>query len=818
MTNEVRLAWRYLLHHKWTSAAAMVPLALSIGLSTGVFNIANSTVLRQLAVPASDQLVIAAQVQSAGSGSARFSLSALKSMRRASQGMAEVTGYSTSETLLGDRFTDRRVNVALVARDYFSVLRASPALGTLFNEAEETWGASPLAVLSYTFWQREFAGRPEAIGSDIVLNGRKFIVVGIASSTFSGLQPTLHHDLYVPLNMKPATSPGFQIPQENMAWLYVFARVPDTQNRQALAGSWTAAFNELNATMNLSRGSRIVLRGAGSGNPFEERDIRDLVAALSCGGGLILLVALFSAAGVVLAMEVEERRGMGTMLVLGATFKHVVRIWVIRMLVLALPIGLAAHTISVLAANLIIAQYSVAHPELVKADMAVGPDALALSLGMATLVSVLLSSLLWFESRRLDPIALVHDSSQGTGSRCSKLQSMQTVGQIALAVALFVAGGIAMRYWSAIENRDLGYRPAGLASVHILMDFRSVGGGPGSSDLILQRAFDSLSALPIIRGVSASKFPLLVPAGAMFTIYPEQSTLLDTDMRDLACHWVGPSWFKTIGAQMVAGREFGKKDGYAAPGVAVVSESFARRVWPGVSALGRRIKCEPFHRDVEVIGVARDFQGLPSLEFRAQPGLYLCLLQMEEPSPTLVLRVEGNAGAALAEVKTTLRGEVSDVKVLEVNLLEQQLDRLLWKQRFYGFLVRVLVALALALAVFGVYANVRRFFVLRKRELAIRMAIGASQAEMTKIVLRTSFGLVGTGTLVGALLATVGAKIVQGTMPSPFPGARLIVLQPLDPVVHLGAAAVFLALGCLAAAAAVRENRTIDLAAVMKSE
>lgn len=526
--------------------------------------------------------------------------------------------------------------------------------------------------------------------------------------------------------------------------------------------------------------------------------------------------ALVSAIGVVLALEIEERPCTGARLVLGATFGDLTRMWLIRMVVLAVPAGLAAFALAATVANLIVKQYSAAYPARFTADITAGWEALVLSLGMAVAISLLLSLLLRFESSRLDLVALIHGSSHRAGRSGSNLRSLLIVGQVALAAVLFVAGTIVLRYWSAIENRDLGYRPPGLASLRVQIDFRSVGGGPGSTELILRRVFDRLSAVPTIRNVSASRFGLLVSDGMTFTVRPERSSA--SDLLGLAGHWVGPAWFKTIGARMIAGRDFNEQDGYAGPGVAIVNESFAQRVWPGQSAIGKRIGTEPIHRDVEVVGVVRDVQSRPALEFSALPAIYLPLLQTEEPMPTLVLRDDGNGGLALAEAKAVLREFGSAVKILDSDILEQKLARLLWKERFYGALVKLIVALAVSLAFFGIYANMRRCFALRRREMAVRMAMGASQLDAAKLVLWASLGHVGAGALTGAAIATAGARIVQATMRPPFLGTRLIVLQPFDPIVYASAAILFMGLGCLAAFAPIRENRRINLVEVLKSE
>lgn len=810
-------AGRYICKHWLTSAAIVFTLAISIGFGVAVYDIAKNTILKKLPIPNVDQLVMVQQ-KSMTSKRFRFTLDEFEEFRRSAGGRAEVSAYVNAECFLGDGLSEQRIRIALVAVDYFKVLQATPTVGSLFSASDNAAGSARIAVLSYAFWQREYRSDPRARGATIRVNKQPFTIVGVAHPSFVGLEPTRPPDVYIPLNMKAfvAPLPSAMLQGSSSLSLFVFARVVG-ENRQSLAALWSNAIRDRGGVQ-VNRGDPVAFLNAESGNPFYEEDIREMIVALAWAGGVVLLVAFIAAAGLVLALEIAERPVMGMQMALGATFSDMARTWLLRMLILATASSAGAYVIAVVVGSFIVRRYAATSPSVHAAGLDLGWTAFLICVGACIVMVTMICALVGMESRRRNLIALVHDSSNRAGIESFRFSSILVVGQVTLAAILFVFGCVVLRYWSAIENRDLGFRPAGLANVEVELDLRAVGGGPGSGEAVLKQLRDHLAGAPGMLGVSVSRYPLFSGSGLYFPPHPLGSRLSPKDEPTLFCNWVGPSWFKTIGARMVAGREFTERDGYFAPPVAIVTEAYARKVWPGESALGKRMITEPFHGNVEVVGVVRDYLPLPSLEYDSALCLFIPLLQIDESAVTLTLRDEGDGRAALAAAKTRLREFGSMAKATRADTLENGLSRVLWKQRLYGGFVKAIVVLALSLAVVGVYANMRRVLLSRRREMAIRMALGANLRQMMKPELRISFGMVSVGTLIGAVIAVMGTRVLNSSMPTHRWTDRIIALRPYEPVIWFGVAVVFVGIAGLAAVASLRESRSIVLADVMKSE
>ena len=694
----------------------------------------------------------------------------------------------TAEPILGN----------LVSGNYFSVLGVHPAFGRLIEPQDvHVAGEAPVAVLGYGFWQRVFGAEPSVIGKTIHLNGHTFTVVGVAAAGFAGTRIGMAFDVWLPITMHRHAMPRLSADSlQNRAsgWIEILGRLKPGVSREeaqadltVIAGELAQAYPNTNATRHVG-----VLRNVGmdSDDRASIASALGLLLAVVC---LLLLIACSNVVNLLLARAAGRRREIAIRLALGSGRGRVVRQLLTESLLLATLAGGGGLLLAPWLAGLAIAlqqrAFGLRHVD-VGLDARVLVFALLVSFVTGVVVGLAPASRAW----RKDIVPDLKEGTPASSGRRSSAQSSLVVAQVALSLVLLVAAGLAVRTleWVLAANSGFETQNRLLVSLDLATQGYSENAGRAFYDRLLVRA----RALP---GVQAATLAGSVPPeewpGAVSVFYegqaPPPDVLRGREFKlglRVNVDLITPDYFRTLGIPLRAGRDFGAQDHADSPGVAIISEVLARRLWPGQNAVGKRLEV-PFVNDVprppvEIVGVSRDTLHR-SLLAAPPPLLYLPRVQHYDPRATLVIHTTGSPGALLPQVRREMAALDKSVPIAGAQTLAQHVADSLWQQRLAAGLIGLFGVLALTLATIGLYGVVSQSVAQRTRELGIRVTLGAKRGDILNLVLGQGLTLTFVGIFLGLGISMISTRTMRGLLHG---------VSPYDPLT--------LALTCVVLAAA----------------
>lgn len=768
---DVGFALRILRRQPAFAFAAVGILALAIGGQTAMFSLVDATLLRPLPYRDPGELVVIThETETAYSTSLPYPL--LDALRTHARGLAGLAAFyqntGISRVTLTGGPEPEAVKAGFVTADAFRVLGVSPVLGRAFTAAEEA-SAERVAVISDALWRRRFAGAPAAIGGAIEIDGARTVVVGVMPAEFQFPDGTVQ--LWVPLT----TNRTWRRDPETLAhywWVGIGRRAPGWSARQVEA-ELDAIAARVGST---PRVDRVRVRPVDPGvAPASRLTLLSLFGAM----GAVLLIACSNLATLLLSRGEARRRELAIRAAIGAARGRLVRQLLAESLVLAALAGAVGAALAAALLRLFVAYGPVGIPRL--GQSALDGRSLLFLLGCSAATAVLFGAAPALRvTESLHPASRDGDSAPGAG----RLRAALSAAQVAAAVILLGAAALLMRSFVEARSVGLGFDPARTLVVRARLPEAAAGRRVAYYDDVLRR----------LRGV-----PGVEAAGAindLFELNPvSRLALREIFGRErgawprLPLKWTAVSgdYFRAIGALLVEGRSFDQRDTASSPRVVVVDESFARRFFPGGSAVGMRFKGnDPRGRDDEwltIVGVVRDMRR-EGLEKASSPHVFEWAAQSGDNTPDLLVRVRSSNPTALAAaVRAAVRGADPSAIVSPAGTLEEALAELLQTRRFQSALLSVFALLALGLAAFGAFGVVHYAAARRTREVGIRMALGATAADVTRLFLRQFAAPLLTGGLLGLLGSLAVARALS---------ALLFGVSALDPLTHVSSLAVLL--------------------------
>ena len=802
---DLRLAARLLAKHWRFSALAVLVLALATGANTALFSVANAVLLKPLPVRQPDRLVWIY-----GNDSANVPYDVYRDYRDA---MTTVTGLSGFEGMVVSvRFGEgvRVVPAAAVTGNHFEVLGIQPWLGRLVAPSDVTGtGAREVVVLGHDLWQRRFDADPGVVGSAVQLNGRMFEVVGVAPPGFGGVLTPLGFDLWIPVTTV----------SDGEASLHVIARRAPDASGAAVAAEVAALRDRFSAADPDRHFFATMTTYPTTGRSPAFGAVASFVFPLLGLVTLALLAACFNLASLLLARSTARGQEIGVRLALGAGRGRVVRQLVTESLLLTL-IGAGA--------GLVLARWSAGL--LVAVDPPVpGVDALAVDVGFDWRVfafaattaglAVLTFGLVpaWQTTRAASRPTVGREAAPLTGRPLSRARALLITAQLALSVVLLTAAGLLLQSWRNAADADLGFDPAPVLAVGVTP-------GPAGYDDARRRSFyQALAAeLPGLPGVTASaveivpltlssRAPLLLSPGEEI---PPPDALGARMARGPRSNRVTPGYFRTLGIPLLAGRDFTLADGPGAPAVMVVDETLADRFWPGESPLGRRLRLlrgpRPFSEtEVTVVGMVANAVYARVGE-ATTPFAYFPLLQASPQQVTvLATRGAGDPLALLPLVRGVLDGVDPNVPTSGENRLDSLTGWSVLPVSAAGVLVGVLGLMTLALAAIGITGVLLYLVRQRTPEIGVRIALGATAASVTRLVVGHSLRWVATGLVVGVVASLALSRLVS---------SFLYGVSPTEPAAFAGAVLLLGGVGVLASLGPARRACRTDPMTALRAE
>jgi predicted permease len=677
------------------------------------------------------------------------------------------------------------VSGAVVTANYFTLLRLTPRAGRFFSVDEDRVpGRDALAILSYDFWRTRFAEDPRVVGTTVRINGTPFTVIGIAPEHFHGVVAGLEPNaVWIPTAMYRVASPYCDAPLSRACGgVGVIGRLAGETSMDQAYAEVAGLVRQLKETYpEATLGNGVLVRPVRGIRMLEQAANVPLVALLAGAAGLVLLVASANVAGLLLARGLRRRKEMAVRLAIGASRGRLIRLLLVESAMLAVGGSVAGLQIAVWATHVLRAYFPHLDPSLDPRIALIG-FGIALFTGVATGIAPAL------QSTRPDMALAMKEGSSGAGRPRSIVREGLIVVQVALSVLLLGAGGLLVRSVFML-HRGPGFDPDRVAIVRLRPSL--VGFTIDRAWVYQREVIERLEALPGVLAASPASAP------ASWRAQPVTPAQLPGDPSDPAHAYqvgtalIGPRYFRTLGVGVVEGREFDDHDTMDRPRVAVVNETLARQFWPNGGAVGRVITVGPDR--VDIIGVVKDLQWTSALQ-QPDPVAYLNFWQQDRGNRVAQdsrthIRVAGDATALLPEIQRTIAAIDPDVPISEPGSLGARLDAQFTDVRAARTMLVTFGALALGLSMIGLYAALAFAVGERTREIAVRLALGASRADVGGLVFRRGMAIVSLG-----ITAGVAACVIAG----PFLAHLLYGVSPRDPVAMTAAPAVLIVVAALA--------------------
>ena len=808
---DLRYGFRSLRKSPLFTGVAVLTLAFGIGANTAIFSLMDQVLLQLLPVRHPEQLVLVVErgIRLRGSwGDNDISYPMYRDFRDGNQVFSGMFGrYPTSVSLgYGDR-TDTVV-AELVSGSYFPVLGVTAVIGrTLTPDDDRVPGGHPVAMLSYNFWQNRFSSDPSIVGKQIVLNGYTFTVIGVSQAGFDGVELGYKSKVFVPMMMQAQMTPlSDRLEARNLSWVTAFGRLkPGVDIAQAKASLQPLMRNILRVEVQepmlqhysdydraqFLKNTVDVLPGSQGWSGLRERMQTPLwvLAALS---GAVLLLACANLANLLLARATVREREMAVRLAIGAGRRRIIRLLLVESLLLAVIGTVVGLGLAFLADRILLAAYFSADSA---GDFPISPvpdvRVLVFALGTLLLTALVFGLAPAIQGSQTDIGPTLKDRAGSVaGGKQVFLRKLLVSGQMALALLLLIGASLFLRTLANLENAGPGFSTEHLMAFTI--DPSLNGYVDDRAKDFFRRLNEDLQALPGVSSVGLSTMPMLQGYGWSNPIIAEGYPADPGQEQPPICDMISPRLFATLGVPIVAGRDFTVLD--TRP-VAIINEALARKYFAGRNPVGLHIgmvddrTARPDTPNLEVIGVVKDLK-YKNLRDPAPPQAYFPYWHDEKARfMTFYLRTRIDPQQLAQAVREKVRGLDPNIPVVDMRTLDEQIGLSLKTERLVASLSAVFGALATALAVIGLYGVMAYSVARRKREIGIRVALGALQSDVLWMVMQQVLVLSGAGLAVGGLLAFALSSLIR---------SQLYGLRPHDPVTYLSAAMVLAAAACAA--------------------
>jgi putative ABC transport system permease protein len=765
LSQDVRYGLRQLRRGPGFAALVILTLAVAIGANTAIFSFVNSVLLRPLPYPDASRLVtiFAAFGDATRAPASRFQLF---QMRQHARQLDQIAGiWTTNGDLPGDGNADNnaeQIKVGVITSNFLQLLCPRPALGRFFGREDDDEHDGPQnIVISHALWVRRFGSDPAIIGRAIRLNRGSAIVVGVLPENFRILLATdsnipINVDVFtdVPIDASEPTGPGF---------LHLIGRVRPGSNAARAQQEMNTAAADLNAMAAKTTISDLRL----SVYPLQAdnvREVRTTLLLLFGGVAFVLLIGCANIANLLMVRARHRLRETTIRAALGASRSRLARQFLTESLLLAFLGALAALAVGWAAVRAILAARPPSFANFTQVSL--DGRVLVFTFAIALFTSALFGLAPVLALRRLDLTRNLKDASRQSGWRRRHWTSLLVSAEVALAFVLLLGTGLLMRTFVNILRANPGFHADNVYAFRI-----SRPGWP-----MLHQLQQSLRTLPGVQSVSAVSHLPLDDTGNWYDYYWKEGAPLEQQNTVMADdRSIMPGYFATIGATMVAGRDFTDSDDAAHLHVAIIDDVLARQLWPAGDALGKKLNTSDspagpyqFVRDwVVIVGIVRHIQ-CHSLTAIVRPQIYVPFALAPRPMSVVVRSAGVVPGLAnVAQKQVSLLNK--DLAVSHVEPLSTLVARAQAESRFASLLATLLSAIALLLASIGIYGVLSWSVAQRTTEIGIRMAIGAPRAQVMKMVLADGLAWVLPGLLAGFLLSLLVtpllARLLFGVKP-----------------------------------------------------
>ncbi len=810
---DIKYALRRLRKSPGFASIALLTLALGIGANTGIFTLLDAVLLKSLPVPHPEQLFILKQSDHAADKS-RFPYLFFDHVRQQLPATAAIAAMSWPDNfyISAGKEQPQSTQGQLVSGDYFQVFETYPVLGRLLTPADdEKLGGSPVAVISYGYWQRHFAADPAVIGRKLEVNRVPFVIVGVATRGFFGARAGTQPAFWIPLTMQSVVEYhdhysdfGAEplkpwIPQANINWLLLVVRVKSPaavpQLMTVLDQQYRSNLESLMQYMRDPERRQALLRIHLTLEPGQRglanlrQQFEQPLLLLMAMAAIVLLIACANIANLLLARAAARHHALAVQLSIGAGRTRLIQQMLAECILLSIGGGVLGIAVAYWCTR-VLPRWASGGTTAIPLNLA--PDARILIFSIIVAVATgLLSGLApALQSASVDPASVLKTGAQSIpgregGSRWP-VRKMLVVAQVAFSLLLLVGAGMFLKTLENYSRLDPGFDRDHLLNVQI--DTHLVNFQTSEFPSLYQRLVDRMEAIPGVRSASITSCPLVAGCVDSSDVILTNGSGQKVAQANAQVNSISLNYFTTTGIQLLRGREFATTDDTSAPKVAIVNQTFARRYAGSRNSLGLEFSYadnEPNH--YQIVGIVSDAR-VNDIREAAPPLIYFPIAQNLGNIDGLEVSTAADPHWVAAQARQAITDVDPRIPIVDIATLNEEVSDNLAQPRLIARLTSIFGVLALALACLGLYGVMSYTTQRRTSEIGVRLALGCTRRAVLWLVIEETLLLAGAGATVGLALAIAGMHMAT---------SFLFGLSPEDPPV------IALATGLLLLASAV---------------
>ncbi len=811
---------RSLTRMRGIGLVVIASLALGIAATTTMFSAAYAALLRPLPFADPDRLVLLFTTHTTpreGLVLSRWSRPLMATLTASVTSYESLASYTPSlVSLSGGAGDPEQIDAEIVSPDYFAILRVTAARGRTFTPDEDRApGASPVAVLSDRLWRQRYGGDPSIIGQTVRINDVPLTVVGIMPAGFSGLSDKA--TIWIPRTMAPRLTYAEYLTTPQL-FIVVIGRLKAGVTLQQ-ANAELAAVSASFPIQHNADDSKVSAIAQTIGEARVEPALRRSVLLLFSAAGCVLLITCANVAGLLLARGRIRRRELAIRMAIGSGRTRIVRQLLMESLALAIPAGLCGVVLAIWGVDL----FSGYAPAVLWTGRtaispfsapAVDARALAFTLGVTLVTSILCGLAPALDTSRTPLTHALKEDERGGGVPRRLFKSLVVV-EIALAVLLLAAAGLLLDNFTRMQRLRQGFESEGVVTFWVRPPTSryAVTEGPA----IVERLLTRVEQVPGVESAAVNRCTPFTGCSGTVLFFTDRPNV-EGNAPVVGRHYTSADYFRTLGIPLLAGRVLTPRDRSDRPPVTVINESAARRFWPGESPLGKRVwfggTTGPFagaDHSVEIVGVVGDvkYEAVDRPNSTGRPEFYTSYLQFSYPDTMVIVKARGQTSSLVPALRRAVASVDPSLPIYDVLTLDDRIAGALARPRFNATLVVGFAGVALLIAALGVYGMLSYSVSCRRREIGVRLAIGAAPPRIVRIILSEGLRLAVAGVIVGLAGALAAARLMR---------SLVMDANPSDPRILGAVAATMLAVACLAAFLPARRASAVDPIVVLRQE